>query len=103
MIDNNHWLLLLSDLKIVLLQEVLGNTYLLTIIHIKKGVAWAKIEFYVLNYIGSLIAVIGNHALVSKLISTSILESFHLVFSWFFISAYNFIIKLINPIKYSLS
>ena len=103
MVYNNQRLLLRSDLKIVLLKEVLGNTLLLAILHVKERVAWAMIELQILDDVGSLVSVIGYNALMDELFSASLMECLdQIVLISPITIIYYLVVDLINSIKNSL-
>jgi hypothetical protein len=72
--DNKHRLSLVSDLHVVGLVEVLGNTDLLAISQVEESVAWSKIESDIMHDVGSLDGIVSNDTLPNKLTSHLILE-----------------------------
>ena len=74
MSHDKHWLSLVSDLKVVLFEEVLGNTNLRSIFHLEEGCGWTLIKLDILDYVSLFIAIVGDDTCTSKLSSASILE-----------------------------
>jgi hypothetical protein len=74
LLHDEHWLSLVSDLELILLVEILGNTDLSSIVHLKEGGGWSLIELDVLHNVCSLRSIVGNDTASCELLSASILE-----------------------------
>ena len=79
MLHDEHWLSLVSDLQIVLLEEVFGNTNLGAIFHLKEGGGWPLIKSDVLHNVGSLGSIVGDDTASDELSSAGLLEYVELI------------------------
>lgn len=74
LLHDEHWLSLVGDLHIVLLVEVLRNTNLSAVLHLKECGAWTLVKHHVSDDVCPLSSVVGNNTVVNKLPLNCILE-----------------------------
>ena len=71
---DEHRLILIGDLEVVLLVEVLGNGHFRFVLHGEEGLAGTHIELDVSNDVSHLLTVVGNDGLVYELFLAPVLE-----------------------------
>lgn len=105
MLHDQHWLPLVSDLQIVLLVEIFGNTNLRPVFHLKEGGGWSLIELDVLHDVGSLGSIVSNDTATSEVSSALVLElvKFSRAFEMLeLLSIHDVIIDRLNGVEHSL-